>query len=74
MKYETKNNIKLDNDTQNCWEFFCCDKRAKKECPAFQNNSGRECWIIASTFQSENKKKFKYCWNCPWFKKLNLKF
>lgn len=53
---------------KNCWDFFSCDEALKKRCPAFRTDSGSECWFIASTLPTENKKKFGNCFNCPWYK------
>lgn len=65
---------------QNCWEYWNCPLYARKKCLAYQTNSGRECWMIANFFTSNKthrpkvKRTFKYCWDCPWFKKLNPDF
>jgi len=63
---------------QNCWEFWNCDRDVKKRCPAYENDSGRECWLIASSFKAHGspkvKNKFESCFDCPWFKKLNPDF
>lgn len=64
---------------QNCWEFWNC--KIKSECPAYQTNLGKECWLIAShkcPMVNQGKlgvakvnEGFEFCWQCPWFKKLN---
>jgi hypothetical protein len=56
---------------QNCWEFMKCDINVRKKCPAYTLNSGKECWFLASRFCPFLKEKFKSCFECPWFKKLN---
>ena len=66
-------------EPQNCWEFWNCDISVRKECPAYTTDSGRECWYIAGSFHNypncpKVKNKFKACWECPWFKKLNPDF
>ena len=71
-------------EPQNCWEYWKDTKETRENCPAYKTNSGRECWLIASTkCPRVNQDKpncpkvdrgFKYCWECPWFKKLNPNF
>ena len=68
----------MDNkEPQNCWEFWNCPEVARKKCPAYEYKMGRECWMIASSFNGEGCPKtkgmgMKFCMNnCDWFKKLN---
>lgn len=56
---------------KNCWEFWNCPQEIKKKCPAFQTDSGQECWLVAQNFCPYLKKKYRYCWECSWFQKLN---
>ncbi|VVB59376.1 Uncharacterised protein [uncultured archaeon] len=64
--------------TKNCWEFWKCSKNIHEKCPAYETDSGRECWMVAGTFRKEGcpklKKKYKSCLDCTWFKKLNPDF
>ena len=68
----------LDKNIENCWEFWNCSRDVQQICPAYKTNSGRECWMIAGTFNPDGKvicpkakNEFKSCLECPWFKKLN---
>jgi hypothetical protein len=66
-------------ESQNCWEFEKCDIEVRKKCPAYKNNSGRDCWMIAgshnkSPYCPKLKNKITNCWECQWFKKINPKF
>lgn len=56
---------------KNCWDFWKCDEKLKKKCPAYKSNSGRECWNVASYYCPINKRDFEKCSSCPWFKELN---
>ena len=67
----------MAKEPKNCWDFFKC--KAKEKCPAYQNDAGRECWFIASSFCQSNgcpkvKRSMSNCAECPWFKKLNPDF
>ena len=72
----------IKNESQNCWEFWNCN--IKQDCPAYQTNSGKECWLIAShkcprvnqgkPGVPKTNESFEFCWQCPWFKKLNQNF
>lgn len=71
-----------NKNAQNCWEYWDC--KIKQDCPAHQNNSGRECFEIAShNCPRINQGKpgvpkvdrgFNFCWECPWFKIVNPDF
>ncbi|MBU2638894.1 MAG: hypothetical protein KJ955_08015 [Nanoarchaeota archaeon] len=65
-------------EPKNCWEFWNCAEDIKKKCPAYNYNSGRDCWLAASSFREPGcpkvKNEFESCSDCPWFKKLNPKF
>jgi hypothetical protein len=61
-------------EAKNCWEFWACLKEIREKCPAYLTNSGRECWAVAENYCPRIKRKFKHCWDCPWFKKLNPGF
>ncbi len=56
---------------QSCWDFWKCDQKTKKNCPAYKSDSGRECWLVATDYCPYLKKEFKTCDECPWFKKVN---
>ncbi len=63
-------------EAQNCWEFMNCDTDVREKCPAYTTNSGRECWLVAGSFNKfpscpKVVKKIMHCWECPWYKKLN---
>lgn len=66
-------------EPQNCWEFWNCDPAVRKECPAYKNDSGKDCWYMAGSFNKlptcpKIKGEYKNCWECPWFKKSNPDF
>ena len=66
--------------TQNCWDYWNCPEEVRDACPAYATNSGRECWMVAGSFTTSKTKcpkaakEYKFCWECPWFKKLNPDF
>lgn len=66
-------------ETQTCWEFWKCEIKFKKKCPAYKTKSGKDCWNVVGSYKKypiclKLKEKFKACWECPWFKKLNPNF
>lgn len=63
-----------ESDAENCWEFMKCPEEIKKDCPAFETNSGKECWFVASHYCKKFEKDFENCFDCPWFKKFNENF
>ncbi len=67
----TKKN--LSKGPRNCWNFWKCDQKTKKNCPAYKSDSGRECWLVATDYCPLLKKEFKTCDECTWFKKINQK-
>ncbi len=65
-----------DNVTKNCWEYWNCSMEVREKCPAFTTNSGKECWMVVGSYNSDKlakcpklKNGFKGCWKCPWFQK-----
>jgi hypothetical protein len=69
----TNSSSEKEQEHQNCWEFQNCSKEIREGCPAYQT-AGRECWFVASHYCLKHKCDFEYCWECPWFKKLNPDF
>ena len=66
-----------NKESSSCWEFWDCSEKVRTKCAAYIYNSGRECWFIASSAEPRCpriKRDFEYCWQCPWFKKLNPDF
>jgi hypothetical protein len=67
-------------EAKNCWEFWNCDKSYRKNCYAYNLDSGRECWLLVGgvalvdTRCPRGQNEFEECWECPWFKKLNPNF
>ncbi len=66
-------------EPQNCWEFWNCNIRVRKKCPAYINNLGKDCWMIAGSITKDPacpklKHQFRNCWQCDWFKKLKPDF
>ncbi len=66
-----------ENEPQNCWEFWNCEKATRDQCPAFLRNEGRKCWEIATEYYGRGgptaeKEGVKFCVReCAWFKKMN---
>jgi len=58
-----------DKEPKNCWEFWKCPSEAKEECSVFRKHLGRSCWYVPSGFRYAIKGDFKYCEDCPWYKK-----
>ena len=57
----------------NCWGFFDCSKEDKSRCPAYTENRGQECWIVAARNTelinsgvgvTDGEKR---CWDCSFF-------
>lgn len=71
-----------NNVAQNCWDYWNC--KIKLDCAAYQTDSGRECYEVASHFcprvnsdkswAPKVERGFKYCWECPWFKIIQPDF
>jgi len=66
-------------EAKNCWSYWNCDSRTFKDCPSWKYTSGKRCWDLAGTGCKEPycillKKEFRYCWECPWFRKVNPDF
>lgn len=63
-------------EPQNCWECWNCDMAVREKCPAYTTDSGKECWLIAGSFNinpicPKVVHKIMHCWECPWYKKFN---
>lgn len=58
----------------NCWEFMGCSDQKRLACPAFTQNGGHVCWLIAGTFCEGGKPQGRYlekigsCLNCQWYR------
>jgi len=53
-----------------------CDEEVKKDCPAFKEDKGRECWFLAGSYKAQPNcpkvtKKYESCTECEWFRKVN---
>ena len=63
----------MKKNIQNCLEYWDC--KIKLECPAYQTESGKDCYEIASYICSminqgmpvilKVERSFKFCWECP---------
>jgi hypothetical protein len=68
--------IQSDGGKQkNCWNIKKCPSERKKQCPAWEFNSGKLCWFISGTIcqgdsQSSWKEKMKICRTCDVFEHL----
>jgi DNA-binding XRE family transcriptional regulator len=61
--------------SQNCWDLKNCPKEKKKECPAWEFQSGEFCWFINGTIcecaaQKDWHKKILICKNCVVMKQI----
>jgi len=72
IKPSKEPNSEFLKETQNCWDFWKCNKKTKENCPAYKTESGEECWLVAAEYCPILKAKgFEKCTECPWFKKNN---
>ncbi len=60
---------------ENCWDFWQCPEKTKKQCQVFKLNMGDECWFIQNS-KGVSCAKAKAadvndCLDCPFFKKYN---
>jgi hypothetical protein len=46
-------------------------------CPVHKEKDGRKCWLYTDHLKvfewAKSKRKFKYCWECPWCQQVNKK-
>ena len=54
---------------QYCWVVKKCPPKRRKECPAYEYNTGRLCWLVNGTIcegkpQKNWKEKMKICREC----------
>jgi hypothetical protein len=54
---------------KNCWGVKKCPPKRRKECPAYEYNAGRFCWLINGTIckgkpQKSWKEKMEICRKC----------
>lgn len=62
-----------------CWDFWNCKPERRDACLAFTTDSGDDCWNLVGSFTRhtdqchcpKQQTCFKFCWECPWFKKEN---
>jgi len=52
-----------------CWVVKKCSPKRRKECPAYEYNAGRFCWLVNGTIceckaQKNWKEKMKICREC----------
>ena len=62
-------------NTKNCWSVKKCPPERKKNCPAWEFNSGKLCWFINGTIcegtsQRDWQEKMKICRSCDVFSYL----
>jgi len=60
---------------KNCWTIKKCPTARKKNCPAWEFNSGKLCWFINGTIcegasQKNWQQKMKICRSCEVFEHL----
>ena len=58
-----------------CWILKKCPPKRRKECPAYEYNAGRFCWLVNGTIceckaQKNWKEKMKICRECTVMKDL----
>ena len=54
---------------KHCWVVKKCPPKRRKECPAYEYNAGRFCWLVNGTIcegkpQKKWKEKMKICREC----------
>jgi len=68
----------VSKEKKNCWDFWNCEDKVRKNCAAYTSDSGRECWMVVGNSGNNACPKlngtFKNCLECPWFSKLNPDF
>jgi DNA-binding XRE family transcriptional regulator len=62
-------------ESRNCWEILNCPKERRKNCPAWEFDSGEFCWFISGTIcdgivYSSWDKKIDVCKQCIVMKKF----
>jgi DNA-binding XRE family transcriptional regulator len=63
------------NLTQTCWKIKKCPPKRRKQCPAYEYNAGKFCWLVNGTIceckaQKNWKEKMKICRECEVMKHL----
>lgn len=58
-----------ENGRQECWDILDCPDNKKEKCPAWEFQSGKDCWFINGTICSGSvhknwKEKISVCRNC----------
>ena len=70
------------DDYVGCWEYWRCSEEAKSKCPVYDKGEGKRCWMythdltpliweLSPTALISEKRKFKSCKECGWYKKMN---
>lgn len=59
----------------NCWEFKGCGQNKSGGCPAFTEDAGRACWLVAGTMcggrvQGTAAQKLGNCRDCDFYQKV----
>jgi len=54
-------------EPQYCWQFWSCVKAVRENCLIYKNNYGKKCWLLSGCLAMVER-KFKNCWECPWYK------
>lgn len=58
---------------ENCWEYMNCPEATRESCPAFTEDAGGFCWLVAGTLCDDCKThghfidKICDCQKCPWY-------
>ena len=61
------------SENLNCWDFWKCKPKVRNNCPAYKNNSGRECWKVSAEKCPRSKERgLEDCKDCSWYKKMNF--
>ena len=61
-----------------CWEFKNCNREKDQSCPAFTEDAGRTCWLVAGTLcggsvQGTAAQKLGNCKDCDFYKKVKAR-
>ena len=64
---------KRANDARPCWDVRNCSMETRRDCPAWEFETGSLCWFINGTMcqgkpQTNWSSKMKVCWKCEVFR------
>lgn len=68
----------MNEQVPNCWEHKKCGRNLTRDCPAYNKNLGRMCWIVSGTMcggvvHGTFARKTMDCQACDFFLLANAK-